>query len=95
MDTPPGQFGNNSRMPINLPGLNNVDASATKNFHFHERANVQFRTEFFNLFNHVNLGAPGTDLHAPNTFGRITSASQGAGVATDGRVIQLGLKLQF
>lgn len=95
MDAAPGQWGNNSRMPIHLPGLNNVDASATKNFRFGERANVQFRTEFFNFFNHVNLGAPGTDLHAPNTFGRITSASQGAGVATDGRVIQLGLKMQF
>ncbi|HWQ55393.1 MAG TPA: TonB-dependent receptor [Bryobacteraceae bacterium] len=95
MDTPLGQWGNNARMPIHLPGLNNVDASATKNFRFGERANVQFRAEFFNSFNHVNLGAPGTDLHAPNTFGRITSASQGAGVATDGRVIQLGLKLQY
>jgi hypothetical protein len=95
MDATPGQWGNNSRMPIHLPGLNNVDASATKNFRFGERANVQFRTEFFNFFNHVNLGAPGTDLHAPNTFGRITSASQGAGVSVDGRVIQFGLKLQF
>jgi hypothetical protein len=95
MDTPLGQFGNNARMPIHLPGLNNIDASATKNFRFRERANVQFRTEFFNAGNHVNLGAPGTDLHAPNTFGRITSASQGAGVATDGRVIQFGLKLQY
>ena len=95
MNTPLGQWGNNARIPIHLPGMNNVDASATKNFRFRERANVQFRAEFFNFFNHVNLGAPGTSLQAPNTFGRITSASQGAGVATDGRVIQLGLKAQF
>ncbi len=95
MDTPLGQWGNNSRMPIHMPGMNNIDASATKNFRFKESANLQFRAEFFNFFNHVNLGAPGTDLHAPNTFGRITSASQGAGVSTDGRVIQFGLKLMF
>ena len=95
MDTALGRWGNNARVPIHLPGMNNVDASATKNFRFREQVNIQFRTEFFNFFNHVNLGAPGTDLHAPNTFGRITSASQGAGVATDGRLIQLGLKAQF
>jgi len=95
MDTPLGQFGNNSRMPFHLPGMNNIDASATKNFRFRESANIQFRAEFFNFFNHVNLGAPGTDRRAPNTFGRINSASQGAGVSNDGRVVQFGLKLQF
>jgi hypothetical protein len=95
MDTPLGQWGNNSRMPIHLPGMNNVDASASKNFRFREAANVQFRAEFFNFFNHVNLGTPGLDLHTPNTFGVITSSSQTAGIPNDKRIIQFGLKLQF
>jgi hypothetical protein len=61
--------GTKSRMPTHLPGLNGVDASATKNFRLTKRA--------------------------PNTLGCTTSASQRAGAATDGRVIQFGLKLQF
>jgi hypothetical protein len=72
-----------------------VDASATKNFRIRERSNFQFRAEFFNFFNHVNLGTPGLSLQAPNTFGRITTSSQGAGVANDGRVVQFALKVQF
>lgn len=96
METPLGQFGNASRMPIHLPGLNQVDFSAVKNFRFVERYNLQFRAEFFNFFNHVNLGAPGLNIRAPNTFGRINSSVQGAaGVQNEGRIIQFGLKLAF
>jgi hypothetical protein len=95
IETPLGQFGNASRMPIHLPGLNQVDFSAVKNFRFVERYSIQFRAEFFNFFNHVNLGAPGRDLRAPNTFGRITSASQGPGAPNEARVIQFGLKFVF
>ena len=78
MQTPLGQFGNAARLPIHLPGLNQVDFSAVKNFRFAERFNFQFRAEFFNFFNHVNLGAPGLDIRAPNTFGRINTSVQGA-----------------
>jgi len=95
IQTPLGVFGNAARQEIHLPGLNQVDASATKNFRIRERANFQFRAEFFNFFNHVNLGTPGLSVQAPNTFGRITTSSQGAGVANDGRVVQLALKVQF
>jgi hypothetical protein len=92
----PGQFGTAARIPIHLPGLNQVDASATKNFRFAERHNVQFRAEFFNFFNHVNLGAPGTNLLDTVNFGRITSTNQGAaGMPGDARVVQFGLKYQF
>ncbi len=92
----PGQFGTASRIPIHLPGLNQVDASATKNFRFAERHNVQFRAEFFNFFNHVNLGAPGINLLDAVNFGRITSTNQGAaGMPGDARVVQFGLKYQF
>lgn len=95
METPLGQFGNASRMPIHLPGLNQVDFSAVKNFRFVERYTLQFRAEFFNFFNHVNLGAPGLNIRAPDAFGRITSASQGPGAPNEARVIQFGLKFLF
>lgn len=90
-----GRFGNAIRHPIYLPGLNNIDFLAAKNFRLSERHNLQFRAEFFNFFNHVNLGAPGTYLLAPTTFGRITTASQGPGHESGQRVIQLALKYGF
>jgi hypothetical protein len=90
-----GTWGNATRNPIHLPGLNNIDLAANKNFRFSERTNLQFRAEMFNFVNHVNLGAPGLSLLAPNTFGVITSSSQGPGATGDQRIIQLGLKLQF
>jgi hypothetical protein len=94
--TPLGQFGNAAREAIHLPGMNNVDFSAVKNFRIREKNNLQFRAEFFNFFNHVNLGAPGLDIEAPNTFGVINTSVQGeAGVPNDGRVIQFALKYQF
>jgi len=91
-----GAFGSAVRLPLHLPGLNQVDFSATKNFRFLETHQVQFRAEFFNFFNHVNLGAPGLNIRDPNNFGRITSTNQGAaGMSGDARVIQFGLKYSF
>ena len=83
------------RHPIHLPGLNQVDASATKNFRFVETHQLQFRAEFFNAFNHVNLGAPGLNIRDPDNFGRVTSTSQGAGMPGDSRVVQFALKYNF
>jgi hypothetical protein len=91
-----GRFGNSSRMPIYLPGLAQVDFSANKEFRFSETNALQFRAEFFNLFNHVNLGAPGLAITAPNTFGVIRTSIQGAaGMPGDARIIQFALKYRF
>ena len=88
----PGSFGTAPRHPIHLPGLNQVDASATKNFRFTESQQLQFRAEFFNAFNHVNLGAPGLNIRDPDNFGRVTSTSQGAGMA--GRFTRRAVRAQ-
>jgi hypothetical protein len=94
--TPLGQFGNAMRQPIYLPGMDNVDFSAVKDFRIIEGHTLQFRAEFFNLFNVANLGAPGLAVTNPATFGVITTASQGAaGVPNEGRVVQFGLKYRF
>ncbi|MEO7651592.1 MAG: TonB-dependent receptor, partial [Bryobacteraceae bacterium] len=93
---PLGRFGNSARQQIHLPGLNQVDFSATKNFRFLERHQVQFRAEFFNFFNHVNLGSPGLNIRDPDNFGRVISTAQGAGgMPGDARVVQFGLKYSF
>jgi hypothetical protein len=82
-------FGNTSRtLPdVFAPGTKNWDISIMKNNRFKEHYNLQFRTEFFNGFNLVNFGAPGT-TQGTASFGVI-------GGAADGRVIQFGLKLLF
>lgn len=95
MVTPLGQFGNAPREAIYLPGLNDVDSSLVKNFHFRESGNVQFRADFFNLFNHVNWGTPGLNVLSPQTFGIITTGSQTQGMPNDKRIIQFGLKVSF
>jgi hypothetical protein len=83
----PGTIGTGRRNQLRAPGAWNVDYSLFKNFDVIERLRLQFRGEFFNLFNHTRLGAPNTTVTSPS-FGRITSA-------LDPRIVQLGLKVIF
>ena len=54
------------------PGVATVDFTVNKDFLISERlGKIQFRTEFFNLFNRPNFGAPGGSLAAPAQLGRI------------------------
>lgn len=80
-------FGNLGRNTLMGPGTLNVDLGLHKSFNFTEQANLQFRAEFFNAFNHTQLNNPDTTV-ADDTFGRITSARAP-------RIIQLALKLRF
>jgi len=82
-----GTFGNAGRNIVDGPSYNNVNVSFVKNTAINEQVNLQFRTEFFNLFNHPNFNLPDTFLGSP-TFGSI-------GSARDPRHIQFGLKLLF
>jgi len=69
------------------PGFYNWDISLQKNFHITERFKLQFRSDFLNAFNRVNLAAPNTTV-ATSTTG-VISASQPA------RNIQFALKLYY
>ncbi len=93
---PPGQLGTAARAPVYGPDFVNTDFSAIKNFRLpYEAMNLQFRAEFFNLFNHAQFNAPGlsstpgADLASPGTFGKVTST------VNNPRVIQFALKLTF
>jgi len=83
-------FGNTSRTSPNLraPASHGLDASLFKNFRVREGFTVQFRTEWFNAFNHPTWASPGTTVTAVSGFGVITSAG-------GSRQIQLALKLLF
>jgi hypothetical protein len=56
---------------------------------FREGMNLQFRAEFFNLFNHAQFGTPNADINAGSQFGVINST------VNNPRVIQFALKLTF
>lgn len=58
----PGTFGNCPRNPIVAPGLNAWDISIQRTFHLGERVSFDFRTSFFNAFNHPNFAEPSPDL---------------------------------
>jgi hypothetical protein len=64
-----------------------VDFSIFKSIPITERLNLQFRSEFFNVLNHTNLGDPNTTFGTPQ-FGMIF----GAGPS---REIQFSLRLEF
>ena len=82
-----GYFGNAARGSIIGPGLILFDVAAYKDIHLSERFALQWRTEFFNVFNHTNFNAPNTNVGAGG-FGTITSAK-------DPRMGEMALKLTF
>ena len=82
-----GRFGSAGRNLIRGPGTNNWDVSFIKRTNLTERVAMQFRAEFFNLFNHTQFAGVNTSLGAA-AFGQVTSAR-------DPRITQLALRLLF
>jgi hypothetical protein len=79
------------------PGINNFDFAIFKRTKVTERLGVEFRTEFFNIFNHPYFSMPATGfggVGVSNGFGVINSTVQG-GVASPERLIQFALKFVF
>jgi outer membrane receptor protein involved in Fe transport len=94
-----GTFGDLGRNAIYGPGFHNLDFSATKDFQIREPLVLQFRAEFFNLFNHPNFALPQGSFGS-DTFGQVTQtpdvAQGNPGLGGGGpRVVQFGLRLQF
>ncbi len=89
-----GYFGTLGRNTLISPGIATVDWSLLKDFRFTEKHRLQFRAEFFNLFNRVNLGAPDT---TPYTSAGRPDANAGriADTRTKAREIQFALKYLF
>jgi hypothetical protein len=68
----PGAFGNFPRNLINSPNFSQVDISLTKTTRFFEKANVEFKANFINAFNHPSFAFSDITFDAAN-FGRINS----------------------
>jgi hypothetical protein len=81
-------FGNESRNDLVGPPYKDVDFNAFKDFAMTEHATLQFRAEFFNIFNHTNYANPSNNVQS-SSFAQILSANG------SGREIQFALKLMF
>jgi hypothetical protein len=102
---PPARtIGNVGRNTLLAPGLANFDFSLTKKTSVGENVTVEFRAEFFNIFNRTNLGLPETQVvenPAYNADGSVASfdIDPQAGfidsATTKQREIQLGLRIAF
>jgi len=90
----PGELGNAPRtLPVGGPDFVNTDFSLIKHFALREGMRLDFRTEFFNLFNHAQFGAPGGNL-----AGADFNTPQFAVInytVNNPRLVQFALKLAF
>ena len=84
-----GTFGNAARNVLRAPRFFNTDFGLAKSTKVTERANLQFRAEFFNLFNNVDFQYPNSNVSSAQ-FGQITSV-----IDSSQRILQFGLKLLF
>ena len=91
-----GELGNANRTPLSGPDFINTDFSIIKHFVPREGMRLDFRTEFFNLFNHPQFGAPGyngagygADFASPSTMAVVNYT------VNNPRLVQFALKLAF
>jgi len=81
-------YGGLPRNFLRGPGLVNMDLALSKTTALiGERSKLEFRAEFFNIFNHANFINPVTNINSAQ-FGQVTSTH-------DPRIIQLALRLEF
>jgi hypothetical protein len=89
-------LGTGGRDEVYGPGLKNLDFSLFKDNKIKENLNLQFRAEFFNVFNHSNFNPP---IANSTLFNQDGSVVGGAGsfdsTSTSNREIQFALKLIF
>ncbi|MFZ1010185.1 MAG: carboxypeptidase-like regulatory domain-containing protein [Candidatus Sulfotelmatobacter sp.] len=87
----PWTFGNEPRVDATLrqQGVVNFDFAVFKRTTIMERLNVEFRAEFFDLFNHPQFGPPNSTVTS-STFGVVTNT-----VNSTFRIAQFGLKFIF
>lgn len=84
-----GQLGNSNRRFFHGPGINNWDMALLKKLPLTESKSLEFRFEFFNIFNHAQFNNPDGEFNdLATTFGKVTSAR-------DPRIGQVAMKFHF
>jgi hypothetical protein len=84
-------FGDAGRNTLLGPGITNIDFALIKTTKLTEKVSLQFRSEFFNLFNHPNRGTPNFILENSGGFGFNDAGETDAAP----RRVRLALKLIF
>ena len=87
---PAYSFGTSGRNVLVSPGLLNFDMSMFKSFNIGESKRIEFRAEYFYLFNHAQFGIHGQSF-GTTSLGVISSANGG----NPTRIGQLALKIYF
>ena len=82
-----GTFGNSGKNMLRGPRFFNTDVASAEGNEYRGAGRLQFRAEFFNIFNNVNFNAPNSNVSSAQ-FGRITSA-------LDPRIVQFGVNCSF
>ncbi len=84
----PLKFGTAARNSLRGPNVAQLDLSVFKNWRLWEQGNLQFRAEFFNIFNRTNLSNPNGTVDSP-------TAGQIFGIFLPMRRIQWALRMTF
>jgi hypothetical protein len=99
-------IGNVGRNCLRGPRQTNVDLAVSKRFSVGASRQIEFRAEFFNLFNQVNLANPISDVNAVGPTNGLINPMSGEIVnpgdfgriistSNNPRLIQLALKVSF
>jgi hypothetical protein len=88
-------YGNAGAGIIKGPGQFNFDTAFLKTTHVTENVVVQFRAEFFNLFNHPQFSNPVAPGSSDNTLADVHSGNRIVDTSVGPRVIQFGVKVIF
>jgi hypothetical protein len=91
------QYGNAGVGILPGPGQFNFDMALLKSTRIRENQFLQFRAEFFNLFNHAQFSNPTADTNTPVKLSNVNSPNGGwiTSTSVNPRIIQLGLKFIF
>jgi hypothetical protein len=97
----PTMLGNSGRNSVFGPGTTNLDVSAFKTvaLHISEASRLQFRAEFFNVFNHPNFNPPDATNSETQVFDQNFNLLPNSGAltltSTTSRQIQFGIKVSW
>jgi hypothetical protein len=81
-------YGNSGNSILEGPGFKNIDASLFKNFPVTERLRIQFRAEFFNLFNTPQFGRPNSGLSTTSQYLPRRNASGGIDFPSQANIVR-------
>jgi len=91
-------FGDSGRNSLRAHGIDTQNASLGKTFHLFEGANLQFRADATNVFNHPNFDAPDGNFNDPVNLGtpdRPQGAGTIGGTTVGGRNLQISARIEF